>query len=234
MVERAQAPRAGGQAIDIRGPALAVMREMELLDQAISMRTHLKGMSTLDIDGNELSRMEERTLSGGRFNSGDVEILRDDLAGLLLSASQSSASYIYGDTIVALEEDKAGVTVTFEKELTRRFDLVIGADGLHSNIRQLVFGTPRSIFDLAFWLFRSCTRRVLPSYANHGDRCGLRSDIAAISIRSSRRGVRLTVPSRGTHHGGLTGRGGDLYPTGASKAFRPCVAGSCWQNRCSG
>jgi 2-polyprenyl-6-methoxyphenol hydroxylase-like FAD-dependent oxidoreductase len=140
VVERARAPRAGGQAIDIRGPALAVMREMELLDQAISMRTHLKGMSTLDINGNELSRTEERTLSGGRFNSGDVEILRDDLAGLLLGASQTTASYIYGDTIVALEEDMVGVTVTFEKELTRRFDLVIGADGLHSNTRQLAFG----------------------------------------------------------------------------------------------
>ena len=55
-------------------------------------------------------------------------------------ASQSTASYIYGDTILALEEDEAGVTVTFEKELRRRFDLVIGAHGLRSNTRQLVFG----------------------------------------------------------------------------------------------
>src|ERR1700748_2679251 len=124
VIERAEAPRAGGQAIDIRGPALAVIREMGLLDQAASMRTRMKGMSTLDIDGREIARTEERTMSGGRFNSGDIEILRDDLAGLLLNARPPAASYIYGDTIVALEQDSEGVTVTFEKASPQRFDLV--------------------------------------------------------------------------------------------------------------
>lgn len=140
VVERAPAPRAGGQAIDVRGPALTVIREMKLLDQVLSMRTLLRGMSLLDIEGNELFRTEERTITGGRLNSGDVEILRDDLGHLLLNASQPAASYIYGDAIVALEEDKAGVSVAFEKEAPRRFDLIIGADGLYSNVRQLVFG----------------------------------------------------------------------------------------------
>jgi hypothetical protein len=101
VVERAAAPRAGGQAIDVRGPALSVVKEMGLLDQAMSMRTHMKGMSNLDIDGREISRTEERTISGGRFNSGDIEILRDDLAGLLLDATRPAASYVYDDTIVA-------------------------------------------------------------------------------------------------------------------------------------
>jgi 2-polyprenyl-6-methoxyphenol hydroxylase-like FAD-dependent oxidoreductase len=140
VVERAPAPRAGGQAIDIRGPALAVMREMGLLDQARAMRTHLKGMSMVDIDGKELSRTKERTLSAGRLNSGDIEILRDDLAGLLLQASQPGAAYAYGDTIASLTQDDSGVAVAFEKRAPERFDLVIGADGLHSNTRHLVFG----------------------------------------------------------------------------------------------
>jgi 2-polyprenyl-6-methoxyphenol hydroxylase-like FAD-dependent oxidoreductase len=145
VVERADAPRAGGQAIDVRGPALAVIKEMGLLDQAASMRTRMKGMSTLDIDGREISRTEERTMSGGRFNSGDIEILRDDLAGLLLNASRPAASYIYGDTVVALEQDSGGMTVTFEKTSPQRFDLVIGADGLHSNTRHLAFGEDAAI-----------------------------------------------------------------------------------------
>src|ERR1700761_9721199 len=85
VVERADTPRAGGEAIDVRGPAIAVIGEMGLLDQAQSMRTRMKGMSTLDIDGRETSRTEERTISGGRFNSGDIEILRDALASLLLT-----------------------------------------------------------------------------------------------------------------------------------------------------
>ena len=145
VVERSSAPRAGGQAIDIRGPALAVMREMGLLDEARAMRTHLKGMSMVDIDGKELSRTEERTISAGRLNSGDIEILRDDLAGLLLKASAPVAAYVYGDAIAALEEDDAGVVVTFEQRAPERFDLVIGADGLHSNTRRLVFGDEKGL-----------------------------------------------------------------------------------------
>jgi 2-polyprenyl-6-methoxyphenol hydroxylase-like FAD-dependent oxidoreductase len=140
VVERSDAPRAGGQAIDVRGPAISVLREMGLLEQARSLRTHMKGMSTLDIDGREIDRTEERTISGGRFNSGDIEILRDDLAGLLLGVSKPAASYLYGDTIVALEDDGLGVSVTFEHAPRQRFDVVIGADGVHSNTRQLAFG----------------------------------------------------------------------------------------------
>src|ERR1700760_4793866 len=114
VIERANAPRAGGQAIDVRGPALTVLREMGLLDRASAMRTRMKGMSSLDIEGKEVFRTEERTISGGRFGSGDIEILRDDLAGLLLEASRPTASYIYGDTVAALKDDDSGVLATFE------------------------------------------------------------------------------------------------------------------------
>jgi len=140
IVERAPAPRPGGQAVDIRGPALKVIDKMGLLDRVRAMRTRLKGMSTLDIDGRESERTEERTMSGGRFGSGDIEILRDDLAALLLEASLPGAEYMYGDTIEALDERDGVVSVTFKRSPPNTFDLVIGADGLHSNVRRLVFG----------------------------------------------------------------------------------------------
>ncbi len=140
VVERAPVPRPGGQAIDIRGPALSVMREMGLLDRALAMRTRLKGMSMLDIDGKEISRSEDRTMTGGRFDSGDVEILRDDLAELLLGAGEATVKYVYANSITSIDQDETGVAVTFERGAPRRFDLVIGADGLHSNTRRLAFG----------------------------------------------------------------------------------------------
>jgi 2-polyprenyl-6-methoxyphenol hydroxylase-like FAD-dependent oxidoreductase len=146
VVERAPAPRAGGQAVGVRGPALTVIREMGLLDEVRAMRTHLKGISLLDIDGKELSRTEARTMSAGRLNSGDIEILRDDLAGLLLMFSRPGAAYVYGETITALEQNDAGVVVTFENRASELFDIVIGADGLHSNMRHLVFGDEASLF----------------------------------------------------------------------------------------
>jgi 2-polyprenyl-6-methoxyphenol hydroxylase-like FAD-dependent oxidoreductase len=142
VVERAPAPRPGGQAIDVRGPALTVLGEMGLLDRTRAMRTQLKGMTRLNIDGQEIARHEDRTFTGGRFDSGDIEILRDDLAGLVLEASQA-AEYIFDDTITALEQDDTKVSVTFQHHPPRAFDLVIGADGLHSSVRQLVFGDER-------------------------------------------------------------------------------------------
>jgi 2-polyprenyl-6-methoxyphenol hydroxylase-like FAD-dependent oxidoreductase len=48
--------------------------------------------------------------------------------------------YIFGDSIKALAQDETGVDVTFERSRGRRFDLVIGADGLHSVVRRHAFG----------------------------------------------------------------------------------------------
>src|ERR1700744_4818892 len=69
LVERAPEFRRGGQAVDIRGAALDVVQAMGLLDEARVLRTRLKGMSTLDDEGNETERTEERTYSAGRLDS---------------------------------------------------------------------------------------------------------------------------------------------------------------------
>ncbi|TMR89824.1 FAD-dependent monooxygenase [Nonomuraea basaltis] len=135
VVERAPAPRKGGQAIDIRGAALTVAAKMGVLEQIRTMKTTMRGMSMVDGDGNEIMRSTEETLSGGRFDSPDVEIMRDDLVAILTSASD--AGYLYGDSIAALTEDGE---VTFESGRQGRYDYVIGADGLHSNVRRLAFG----------------------------------------------------------------------------------------------
>ncbi|GAA3530172.1 FAD-dependent monooxygenase [Nonomuraea rosea] len=135
VVERAPAPRKGGQAIDIRGAALTVAERMGVLEEIKKLRTTMRGMSMVDTQGNELMRDEQATLSGGAFDSPDVEIMRDDLNGILMAASD--ATYLYGDSIATLAEDGE---VTFEGGGSGRYDYVIGADGLHSNVRRLAFG----------------------------------------------------------------------------------------------
>ncbi|MFD8016178.1 FAD-dependent monooxygenase [Streptomyces sp. NPDC059762] len=62
------------------------------------------------------------------------------MARILMEASSDSAEILFGDTITALHQDAHGVDVTFEKAAPRRFDLVVGADGLHSTTRRLAFG----------------------------------------------------------------------------------------------
>jgi 2-polyprenyl-6-methoxyphenol hydroxylase-like FAD-dependent oxidoreductase len=135
VVERARGLRPGGQAIDVRGPALEVVERMGLGDQLRSLSTNMRGMSMVDAEGNELFSSTTRTISGGDLSSPDVELLRDDLARMLFDAAEG-VEYLFDDTITSID----GTRVTFEKAAPRDFDVIVGADGLHSNVRRLVFG----------------------------------------------------------------------------------------------
>jgi 2-polyprenyl-6-methoxyphenol hydroxylase-like FAD-dependent oxidoreductase len=144
VVERAAEPRPGGQAIDVRGPALTVAERMGILPGLRRFKTDMRGSSAVDAAGNELYSSTERTFSGGDLDSPDIEIMRDDLVGLLREAAGDRVKYLFDDSIAAIVQDEE-VQVTFESGVARSYDLVIGADGLHSNVRRLVFG-PESEF----------------------------------------------------------------------------------------
>jgi 2-polyprenyl-6-methoxyphenol hydroxylase-like FAD-dependent oxidoreductase len=138
IVERSPSPRAGGQAIDVRGVALEVVDRMGLLADLRAAATNMRGMSFVDDDGAELFRSEEETLTGGVIGSPDVEVLRDDLSALLLRGNEDDV--VHGDRIAALDEHGHGVRVAFHSGREEEFDLVVGADGLHSAVRALAFG----------------------------------------------------------------------------------------------
>ena len=140
IVEKAPAPLKGGHAVDVRGAAMDVLRAMGLDQAAAARRTTMTGMSILDAEGNEVWRSEEMTLSGGSFGKDAIEILRDDISEVLVSALPDAVEVIYGDSVTALEELPDGIMVSFEKGAPRRFDVVVGADGIRSNIRARVFG----------------------------------------------------------------------------------------------
>jgi 2-polyprenyl-6-methoxyphenol hydroxylase-like FAD-dependent oxidoreductase len=153
VVERAPGLRPGGQAIDIRGTALEVADRMGILAKARQSATRLAGMSFVDADGTEVMRSTEETLTGGVIDNPDVEIMRDDLTGLLYQLTEDHVDYLFNDTITALDQDEDGVSVTFENAPARRFDLVIGADGLHSAVRALTFGPEKDFLnDLGTYL----------------------------------------------------------------------------------
>ncbi|MFB7907030.1 FAD-dependent monooxygenase [Kitasatospora sp. NPDC056076] len=140
VVERAPGLRGGGQPVDIRGNALEVVDRMGLLAEVRSRRTGLRGMSLVDGDGRELRRTTEWTASGGPVGGPDVEILRDELAELIAGAAGPGVEYRFDDSIDTLVQHGDGVQVRFRSGEERSFDLVVGADGLHSRTRRLVFG----------------------------------------------------------------------------------------------
>lgn len=138
IVERAPAIRDGGQALDFRGDAhLGVLEKMGILDEIRSMQTGGGKVSVVDGTGKEISSLPSEIMSG------DVEILRGDLARIMYDATKDTSEYLFDDSITSLTETADGVEVTFERNAPRTFDLVIGADGLHSNVRKLVFGQER-------------------------------------------------------------------------------------------
>lgn len=147
VVERHPGLRPGGQAIDVRGPALTVLERMALRAAADQHRTRIRGSSVVDGDGNEVSRDTESTPTGGLIASPDIELLRDDLIELLYEATRLDAEYVFDDSIAALDDDGGAVAVSFERGPVRSFDLVIGADGLHSNVRRLVFGAEEQFIE---------------------------------------------------------------------------------------
>ncbi len=140
VVERSAGLRPGGQALDIRGPALEVARRMGVLAEFRKRTTRLRGMSMVDDSGAEIYRTTERTLTGGRLDSEDLEVLRDDLVDILHEACGAGVRFVFGDRITDLRQDEHGIDVEFENAAPARFDAVIGADGAHSGTRRLVFG----------------------------------------------------------------------------------------------
>ncbi|WP_161992247.1 FAD-dependent monooxygenase [Pseudonocardia sp. EV170527-09] len=140
VVESAPGPRPGGQAVDVRGPALTVVDRMGLGAALRAARTAMDGMSLVDEDGTEVFRSTEVTLTGGPVASDDVEILRDDLAALLTGALHG-VEHRWGDRVVALDPDPAGgARVRFASGTEEHYDLVVGADGQHSGVRRLALG----------------------------------------------------------------------------------------------
>lgn len=136
VVEKAPLLRDGGHAVDIRGVALDVVKAMGLHDALQAQRTRLRGLCMLDRQGEPVSVDDSRTFSGGRLDSPDIEIFRDTLCRLLADAAGARQDICYDEHITALSPTPNGMTVSFARQLSRSYDVVIGADGVYSSVRR--------------------------------------------------------------------------------------------------
>ncbi|MEU7884043.1 FAD-dependent monooxygenase [Microbispora bryophytorum] len=136
VVERGGEPRSSGNPVDVRGPAVTVAERMGVLPRLRRAATGTTGVSFVDAAGRRVGRMDMRAVQ----RPDEVEVPRGDLASILHEASRGHVDFRFDDSITTLTQDGHGVDVTFEHAAPRRFDLVIGADGLHSVTRRLTFG----------------------------------------------------------------------------------------------
>ncbi|AGK56940.1 hypothetical protein HYPDE_26288 [Hyphomicrobium denitrificans 1NES1] len=145
VIEHAPSFRTGGYVIDFWGLGYDIAERMGVSDDIERLGYHVQELRVVDDAGRRLAGFGTsvfREVAGGRF----VTIRRSDLAYLLLERARSTTEILFGDSIKGLCEDEDGVEVTFEHAGPRTFDLVIGADGLHSKVRKLAFG-PQSQFE---------------------------------------------------------------------------------------
>ncbi|MEV0379526.1 FAD-dependent monooxygenase [Nonomuraea sp. NPDC050643] len=135
VVEKAPVLRAGGQAIDFKGEThLELLRRMGILEEVERRQTGGIDQTVIDSSGKRIAVMP------GWFTGGTLEIGRGDLAEILYARTRDTCRYVFGGSITSLTETASGVQVTFEADAPRTFDVVVGADGIHSKVRRLAIG----------------------------------------------------------------------------------------------
>ncbi|PMD45674.1 FAD/NAD(P)-binding domain-containing protein [Hyaloscypha variabilis F] len=146
IVERSQTPRTTGQAIDIRGPAVRVIRVLGLEDKIKQRHTTETGMAIVGAKGQQIACFDATGSTSS--TTSEYEILRGELAALLLKnlqtahdANRANSRVIYGESIQSLKERDDGVAVQFAngKLVPQTFDVVVAADGMSSTTRPMIF-----------------------------------------------------------------------------------------------
>ena len=143
LVERAERLRTGGYVIDFWGVGYDVAEKMQLVPALKQLALPFDGLKIVDEYGKRKGGFGPRAIRsmlGRRY----LSILRSDLAKEIYEALDGEVRTLFGDTVIRLEQDEGGVLVEFQSGRSERFDLVFGAGGLHSPIRNLLFGAESS------------------------------------------------------------------------------------------
>ncbi len=136
LIERSTTIRKGGHGLDVRGVAIDIVKRMGIYEKICNMRTQVELGQYIDAEGNILH--EEK---GERFcyrEGEDVEIIRGDLVEILIDAIEGVPCH-FNQLVDSIKQRDGDVEVQFKDGRIEHYDLAIGADGLHSTTRRMVF-----------------------------------------------------------------------------------------------
>jgi 2-polyprenyl-6-methoxyphenol hydroxylase-like FAD-dependent oxidoreductase len=139
LVEAAPQLRSGGYVIDFWGPGYDIAEKMGLLPRLNRLGYQVEEVRFVDRHGRARGGFSTdvfRRLLNGRFTS----LRRSDLAAAIYDALEGKVETIFGDSVADIEDVGGSLRVSFDRSDPREADLVVGADGLHSRVRGLVFG----------------------------------------------------------------------------------------------
>jgi 2-polyprenyl-6-methoxyphenol hydroxylase-like FAD-dependent oxidoreductase len=155
LIESAPRFRTGGYVIDFWGVGYRVAQLMGLEAAIRDAGYHMQSLRSVGPEGQiqaSLSVDGFRRATGGELTS----VARGDLAAVIYAAIEHDVETIFGDSITAIDQHPDRVSVSFGHADTRDFDLVVGADGLHSNVRRLAFGTGAGVEHYLGCLVAAC------------------------------------------------------------------------------
>jgi len=198
IVEKASALPAGGYRVGIRGAAWQVAEAMELAPQIEAYAAQLQGSSLINRNGKRVVNFKDPHCPDVQRAQG-VELTRGDLARILFKATTEQTAYIFGNSIENIVETSDGIVAFFSDGAEQSYDLIIGAEGLHSDVRRLTFADDEQLVqDLGYYM---ATFR-LPNYFNleHWELC-YPSSHKVIQVYNDRRKktarAMLLFPRRG-------------------------------------
>ncbi|MCV7445161.1 FAD-binding domain [Mycobacterium paraense] len=146
LIEKAPRLRTGGYAVDFWGGGYGVAERMGLTPELHAAGYAVQELRLVDRNSRKVggfsAELFRRNLDG-RF----VTLPRGDLAAMIHRSLEDRVETLFGESVSAIAQEDAGVLVTFERGQSRQFDLVVGAGGIHSPVRGLVFG-PESTFEV--------------------------------------------------------------------------------------
>lgn len=145
LVEQAPAIRRGGYVIDFWGLGYDIADKMGLIPRIRELGYQMKEVRFVDEEGRTCGGFSVDVF-GRMTNDRFTSVRRSDLASTIYDAVSDRIETIFGDSIASVEETGDGVRIEFDHAASRDVDLVIGADGLHSRVREIVFG-PESQFE---------------------------------------------------------------------------------------
>lgn len=222
IVERASAPREGGYLIDFWGAGFDVAERMGIVPRLADVGYAVRELREVNDRGQTIARMDPRRVAksaNGRF----LSVARSELATIILSSLDGRVETLFGDTVNTIEDRGDRVVVHFASSPARDFDLVIGADGLHSSVRRQVFGSES---DFERYLGIMVSVFVLDGYEPRDELVGVtRTTVGRQVLRFAQRDGSTVVALTFRHEG--TSPLGDL--TAQQDLLRDSFADMRWE-----
>lgn len=232
LVERAARPRRNGYLIDFWGAGFDVAERMGALPKLRDVGYAIEELRLVNGAGRRVGGFSTRVINRmthGRY----ISLPRGELAGVLYDLIRDRVEVLFDDSVAQLSDDGSQVSVQFERAPARKFDAVIGADGLHSAVRRIAFGEESQFerylgYQVAAFESRGYPHRDESTYVAFTQ---VGQQVARFSLRDDRTGFLFVMADSAADSAGHAAPGGEsgLSTASAKATLRARFGGSGWE-----